>query len=245
MSNFIQPVYRLSRTPVSDETPLQACRQLFLLRRRVASFHSLTGCSPTVCAAILGRNLSLVTSDRHLDASLCRDLEDAKQSSPVLRGESHPPSSQPGVSSPSKRFANQRMTLLTLVHLGTDPLLLRLSSQVLRIQKMTLHPLVHMGDGPAIPFAAATRVQPGPSHPEDDPAYAGPSRRWSYDSLRVRLGILLARGVILLLFEGVGSRTIRLPMRARRLLIADNGTISRMTSSIFVMLLWLCCWPTS
>ena len=159
----------------------------------------------------------------------------------MLRGESRPPSSQPGVSSPSKRFATQRMTLLTLVHLGTDPLLLRLSGQVLRIQKMTLHPLVHMGDGPAIPFAAATHVQPGPSHPEDDAAYAGPSRRRSYDSLRVRLGILLARGVILLLLRGVGSRTIRLPMRARRVLIADNGTISRMTRNIFVMLLWLFC----
>ena len=45
-----------------------------------------------------------------------------------------PPSSQPGVSSPSKRFA------------------------------------------------AATPVQPGPSHPEGDPASAGPSRRRSYDS---------------------------------------------------------------
>ena len=76
----------------------------------------------------------------------------------------------------------QKMTLLTLVHLRNGPLLLHLSSQVLRIQKMTLHPLVHLGDGPSIPFAAATHVQPGPSHPEDDPAYAGPSRRRSYDS---------------------------------------------------------------
>ena len=61
-------------------------------------------------------------------------------------------------------------------------LLLRLSSQVLRIQKMTLLTLVHLGDGPTITFTAATPVQPGPSHPEDDPAYAGPSRRRSYDS---------------------------------------------------------------
>ena len=52
----------------------------------------------------------------------------------MLRGESCPPSSQPGVSSPSKRFA------------------------------------------------AATPVQPGPSYPEDDPAYAGSSRQRSYDS---------------------------------------------------------------
>ena len=67
-------------------------------------------------------------------SSLSRDLEDAKQSSSVLRGEIRPPSSQHGVSLPSKRFA------------------------------------------------AATPVQPGPSHPEGDPASAGPSRRRSYDS---------------------------------------------------------------
>ena len=99
-------------------------------------------------------------------------------------------------------------------HLRSVSLLLRLSSQVLRIQKMTLHTLVHLGDGPTIP-------------------------------LRVRLGIFLARGVILLHARGVGSRTIRLPMRARRLQIADNGTISRMTRNVFVMLLWLFCWTTS
>ena len=135
LSNFIQPVYRLSRTPVSDETPFaglspalsasQECRQLSQPYRLFANYLLLR---------LLGRNLSLVASDRHLDASLSRDLEDAKQSSSVLRGESRPPSSQPGVSSPSKRLA------------------------------------------------AATPVQPGPSHPEDDPAYAGPSRRRSYDS---------------------------------------------------------------
>ena len=118
LSNFIQPVYRLSRTPVSDETPFaglspaisasQACRQLSQPYRLFAN---------ALLLRFLGRNLSLVASDRHLDASLSRDLEDAKQSSSVLRGESRPPSSQPGVSSPSKRFATQRMTLLTLVHL--------------------------------------------------------------------------------------------------------------------------------
>ena len=35
-------------------------------------------------------------------------------------------------------------------HLPSDSLLLRLSSQVLRIQKATLHPLVHLGDGPTV-----------------------------------------------------------------------------------------------
>ena len=137
LSNFIQPVYRLSRTPVSDETPFaglspanfasQACCQLSQPYRLFAN---------GLLLPLLGRNLSLVASDRHLDASLSRDLEDAKQSSSVLRGESRPPSSQPGVSSPSKRFA------------------------------------------------AATPVQPCPSHPEDDPASAGPYRGRSCDSLR-------------------------------------------------------------
>ena len=116
---------------------------------------------------------------------------------PVQPGPSHP-EDDPAYAGPSRRLS----------------LLLRLSSQVLRIQKMTLHTLVHLGDGPTIP-------------------------QW------VRLGILLARGVILLLARGVGSRKIRLPMGARRLHIADTGTISRMTRNIFVMLLWLFCWTAS
>ena len=109
LSNFIHPVYRLSRTPVSDETPFaglspaisasQAYRHLSQPFRLFAN---------DLLLRLLGRNLSLVASDLHLDASLSRDLEDAKQSSSVLRGESHPPpppSSQSGVSSPSKCFA--------------------------------------------------------------------------------------------------------------------------------------------
>ena len=90
-------------------------------------------------------------------------------------------------------------------HLPSDSLLLRLSSQDLRIQKATLHPLVHLGDGPTIP-------------------------------LRVRLGILLARGVILLPARGVGSRKIRLPMNDSLLLLlvllclGDNHTPSHLTS---------------
>ena len=91
-------------------------------------------------------------------------------------------------------------------HLPSDLLLLRLSSQVLRIQKTNLHPLVHLGDGPTIP-------------------------------LRVRLGILLTRGVILFPARGVGSRTIRLPMTDSLLLLllvllclGDNHTPSHLTS---------------
>ena len=164
LSNFIQPVYRLSRTPVSDETPFaglspaisasQACRQLSQPYRLFAN---------GLLLRLLGRNLSLVASDRHLDASLFRDLEDAKQSSSVLRGESRPPSSQPGVSSPSKRFA------------AAPP-----------VQPGPSHP----EDGPAYAgpsrqrSTAATPVQPGPSHPEDDPVSAGPYRGRSCDSLR-------------------------------------------------------------
>ena len=47
---------------------------------------------------------------------------------------------------------------------------------------MTLLKLVPLGDGPTITFTAAAPVQPGPSHPDDDPAYAGLSKRQSYDS---------------------------------------------------------------
>ena len=139
LSNFIQPVYRLYKAPVSDETPFagvspaisasQTCRKLSQPYRLFAN---------DLLLRLLRRNLSLVASDRQLRGfragSLSRDLEDAKQSSSALRGESRPPSSQHGVSSPSKRFA------------------------------------------------AATPVQPGPSHPEGDPASAGPSRRRTYDS---------------------------------------------------------------
>ena len=99
-------------------------------------------------------------------------------------------------------------------HSSSDPPLLRLSSQALRIQKAILHPLVHLGDGPTI-------------------------------RLRVRLAVHFARGVILVPTRGVGYPAIRLPMRANRLQIADNGIISRTTRRIFVLLLWLSRWTTS
>ena len=182
LSNFIQPVYRLSRTPVSDETP----------------------------------HHRLVASDRQV-----QELEQAVSATRQAISSwtlLHP---SPGIwwmrSSRLQCYVGRFAPLLHSLgfrHLRSVSLLLRLSSQVLRIQKMTLHTLVHLGDGPTIP-------------------------------LRVRLGILLTRGVILLPARGVGSRTIRLPMRARRLQVADNGTISRMTRNIFVMLLWLFCWTTS
>ena len=67
LSNLIHPVYRLSKAPVSDETPFagespaitasQTSHQLSPLCRLVASDHQLW---------ILRRNRSLVASDRQL-----------------------------------------------------------------------------------------------------------------------------------------------------------------------------------
>ena len=48
---------------------------------------------------------------------------------------------------------------------------------------MILLKLVPLGDSPTITFTVAAPVKPGPLHPDDDPAYAGLSRRQSYDSL--------------------------------------------------------------
>ena len=109
LSNFIHPVYRLSRTPVSDETPFAGLspaistshpyRQLSQPYRLFANdlLLRLLGRNLSLVAAndllmrLLGRNLSLVASNLHLDTSLSRDLEDTKQSSSVLHGESFPP----------------------------------------------------------------------------------------------------------------------------------------------------------
>ena len=44
---------------------------------------------------------------------------------------------------------------------------------------MILLKLVPLGDSPTITFTTAAPVQPGPLHPDDDPAYARPSRRQS------------------------------------------------------------------
>ena len=193
MSNFIQPVYGLSRTPVSDETPFaglspaisasQACRQLSQPYRLFAS---------GLLLRLLGRNLSLVASDLHLDASLSRDLEDAKLSSSVLRGESRPPSSQPGVSSPLKRFAAAPPVQPGPSHPEDDPAYAGPSRQrstaAMPVQPGPSHPEDDPASaGPSRGWSCDSlrrcyHVQPGPSHPEDDPAYAGPSRRRSYDS---------------------------------------------------------------
>ena len=77
LSNFIQPVYRLSKAPVSDETPFaggspaitasQACCQLSQLCRLVASDLQLR---------LLRRNLSLVASCEVLepDSAVTRQM---------------------------------------------------------------------------------------------------------------------------------------------------------------------------
>ena len=71
LSNFIQPVYRLSKAPVSDETPfaggspaitaLQACRQLSQPCRLFAN---------DLLLRLLRRNLSLVASCEVLEPDL-------------------------------------------------------------------------------------------------------------------------------------------------------------------------------
>ena len=134
LSNFIQPVYRLSKAPVSDETPFaggspaitasQTCRQFSQLCRLFASDLQLR---------LLRRNLSLVAScevfragfgchspdDRLLLrcgagapqslvdslSSLSGELVDAGRFSSDLLGENCPPSQRPGVSSHRQRFA--------------------------------------------------------------------------------------------------------------------------------------------
>ena len=57
----------------------------------------------------------------------------------------------------------QTMILHTLVHIGDS-------------QDMILLKLVPLGNSPTITFTTAAPVQPGPLYPDDDPAYAGPSR---------------------------------------------------------------------
>ena len=67
-------------------------------------------------------------------------------------------------------------------------------------------------------FASATPVQPGPSHPEGDPASAGPSRRRSYDSPSGSFGRSSRQG----------SDT---PPRKRRRLSNDSSTDEGESSS--------------
>ena len=145
--------------------PSQADRQLSLLRRRVASYHSLTGYSPAIsCCEVLEPDPSPGIWRMRSSRLLC------------YMG-SRPPSSQPGVSSPYKRFA------------------------------------------------AATPVQPGPSHPEGDPASAGPSRRRSYDSPSGSFGHSSRQG----------SDT---PARKRRRLSDDSSADERFAAAAGTSVSW-------
>ena len=99
---------------------------------------------------LLGRDLSLVTGDIHLATSLSRDLEVAKQSSSVLQGESllpPPPSSQSGVSSPSKRVAAAPEDV-PACRRCSKMFLQRMFLQTMCLQRMFLHTLVHISDSP-------------------------------------------------------------------------------------------------
>ena len=132
LPNPINPVFRLSTAPVSDETPvhrlatsdrtLQELEQNFAATRRAIDLFCYGGLAPPQ---------SLVDSL----SSLTRELVDAKRTSSELHGAIRPPSSQPGVSSHQQRFTT------------------------------------------------AAPVQPGPSQPEGDPSFTGPSssRRRPYD----------------------------------------------------------------
>ena len=131
LPNPVNPVFRPPTAPVSDETPHH---RLVASDRRVQELEEKVSATRQAISELCDEGVRPPQSLLDSSSSLSRDLEDAKRLSSVLRGEFRPPSSQPGVSSPSKRFA------------------------------------------------AATPVQPGPSHPEGDPASAGPSRRRSYDS---------------------------------------------------------------
>ena len=132
LSNPADPVFRLSTSPVSDKTPVNRLaasdRKVQALEKNIVSTRRAID---TLCDGGLTPPHSLMDSL----SSLSRELDDTKRTSSELRGAIRPPSSQPGVSSHSQRFAT------------------------------------------------ATPVQPGPSHPEDDPAFAGPSfsRRQPYD----------------------------------------------------------------
>ena len=131
LPNPVNPVFRLPTVPVSDETPHH---RLVASDRRIQELEQAVAAIRQTISALCDGGIRPPQPLFDSASSLSRDLEDARQSSSVFRGESRPPSSQPGVSSSSKRFV------------------------------------------------AATPVQPGPSHPEGDPASAGPSRRRSYNS---------------------------------------------------------------
>ena len=128
LPNPVDPVFRLSTAPVSDETPVH---RLAASDRTVQALEKNIAATRRAIDSLCDGGLT----PPHSLSSLSRDLADAKRTSSELHGAIRPPSSQTGVSSHRQRFAS------------------------------------------------AAPVQPGPSQPEDDPAFAGPSfsRRQPYD----------------------------------------------------------------
>ena len=131
LGNPIDPVFRLSTTPVSGETTVH---RLAAIDRKLQMEKSIASTRQTINSFWDG---GLVPPQSLVDSlsSLCKELVEAKQSSSELHGAIRPPSSQPGV--PSRQQG----------------------------------------------FAAAAPAQPGPSQPEGDLSFAGPStsRRRPYD----------------------------------------------------------------
>ena len=130
LSNPVDPVFRLSTAPVSDETPAR----LVASDRKVQALEKDITATRQAVVSLCDRGLTPPQSLLDSLSSLSRELNDAKRTSSELCGAIRPPSSQPGVSS----------------HRHSP--LLRLSSQVLRNQKATLHSLVHhfLGDDSTI-----------------------------------------------------------------------------------------------
>ena len=102
LPNPINPVFRLSTVPVSDETPVHRLaasdRKLLTLEQSIASTRQTIN---SFWDEGLAPPQSLVDSL----SSLSRELVDAKRTSSELQGAIRPPSSQPGVSSLQQRFA--------------------------------------------------------------------------------------------------------------------------------------------
>ena len=102
LPNPINPVFRLSMAPVSDETPVH---------RLAASDRKLQTLEQSIASTRQTINLfwdgGLAPSQSLVDSlsSLSRELVDVKRTSSELHGAIRPPSSQPGVSSRQQRFA--------------------------------------------------------------------------------------------------------------------------------------------
>ena len=102
LSNPVDPVFRISTSPVSDETPVNRLaasdRKVQALEKNIVSTRRAID---TLCDGGLTPPPSLMDSL----SSLSRERDDAKRTSSELRGAICPPLSQPGVSSHCQRFA--------------------------------------------------------------------------------------------------------------------------------------------